>query len=144
MNGNDGKWCSSLTSLTFNIFILQELLGHQIHAMKLPVHQFLLMLVPEEVWNSAVTYSAEHWWTLCTMHFNTQKPCSETFYRVAVVPKGFHFAIIPLTVEHYISSREEIWICLWSCWVSSEVHCQKTNSKHTLDSDWLSQACRKI
>lgn len=69
---------------------------------------FVLMLLPEEVWNTAATESAENWWLLHTMRL-----CHSVALRglplggrVAVDLKSFHFAI--LTADSEICGREEI------------------------------------
>ena len=85
-----------------------QLLGHGNHGN--PRHQalstFLLMLMPGEVWNSAVIESAEGWQLLRALALSDPTLKLDMVCRfsgrVAVVPKRFHFAI-PLTVDRGIS-----------------------------------------
>lgn len=73
----------------------------------------VLILMPEEVWNSAVAPSPACWQLSCIMRLSAQHPCSVTLCGlplpgwVAVVSKYFYFAIIPLTNDCGISRREK-------------------------------------
>lgn len=73
---------------------------------------FVLMLLPQEVWSSAITESAGCWQLLSTMRLSTLRAvtlCGLTLCGwVAVVPECCHFAIMPLTVECWMSRRKEI------------------------------------
>lgn len=92
------------------IWHLQEPLSH---ALKLAAHSSELMLMPQEVWDSAVTESADCWQISHTMCLSSQ--CLSTITLcglwlhgwVSVFLKHFHFAMMPLSLDCRISSRRE-------------------------------------
>lgn len=83
------------------------------HALKLAAHSSELMLMPQEVWDSAVTESADCWKISYSMCLSSQ--CLSTITLcglwlhgwVSVFLKHFHFAMMPLTLDCGISSRRE-------------------------------------
>lgn len=84
------------------------------HAKSSGHNVFVLILMPEKIYTSAVTESALRWRILSTMRLSHRRPCTVTlcglplYGWVAVVAKWFHFSLIPLTVNSEMTRREDI------------------------------------
>jgi len=81
------------------------------------------MVLPEVVWYSVVSDTADDGRFLRTTRFSTRRPLSVSLRglplcgRAVVAPRRFHFTIIALTVDRGTSSRAEISRTdLWQRW----------------------------
>lgn len=98
--------------------------------MKLLGCSFVLMLMPEKVWD------AVHWWLLCNIQLSAVTLDGPPLcHWVAVVSKPFDFAIMPLTADRVKSRREEIpWTDLfqWTHLVTVPVQLWSTYQSHAV------------